>query len=118
MVLSDELTALREGTALETPPEVLTAFRDSIEDLSRSGIGARRLKVNDTAPDFLLPNAVGKDVPLSQLLQNGPVVITFYRGGWCPFCSAELQAYESVLANIQKLGASVLPSRLKHQTIP
>jgi peroxiredoxin len=108
MVLSDELTALREGTALETPPEVLTAFRDSIEDLSRSGIGARRLKVNDTAPDFLLPNAVGKDVPLSQLLQNGPVVITFYRGGWCPFCSAELQAYESVLANIQKLGASVV----------
>ena len=107
MSLKAELDVLRQGAINQTPPEALATIEDSLEDLSRSGIGARSLKVGDAAPDFLLPNAVGKDVQLFQLLNNGPVVLTFYRGGWCPFCSAELQAYEHVLDEIQKLGAMV-----------
>lgn len=107
MSLTAELDVLRQGSMNQMPSEALATIAHSVEDLSRSGIGARSLKVGDAAPDFLLPNAVGKDVQLSNLLQSGPVVLTFYRGGWCPFCSAELQAYEHVLGEIQKLGATV-----------
>jgi peroxiredoxin len=108
MSLTAELDVLREGSGLQMPPKALMTFQDSIEDLSRSGIVARSLKVGDVAPDFLLPNAVGENVQFSNVLENGPVVLTFYRGGWCPFCSAELQAYENVLGGIQRLGATVV----------
>jgi peroxiredoxin len=108
MSLTAELDVLREGAISRMPSEALGAIKHSIEDLSRSGIGARSLKVGDFVPDFELPNAVGKRVRLKTLLKDGPVVATFYRGGWCPFCSAELQAYENVFEEIKKLGATVV----------
>ena len=50
------------------------------------------LKVGDTAPDFTLPNAVGESVRLYDLLKKGPVVLSFYRGTWCPYCNIQLYA--------------------------
>ena len=50
------------------------------------------LKVGDKAPDFTLSGAHGQTVTLSEALQKGPVVLTFYRGGWCPYCNLELQS--------------------------
>lgn len=108
MSLTTELDVLREGTTNSMSSETLATLQDSMADLSRSGIGARSLKVGDIVPDFALPNVFGKQVQLGTLLQRGPVVITFYRGGWCPFCSAELQAYENVFEQVKKLGASVV----------
>lgn len=60
------------------------------------------------APDFTLPNAIGKEVRLTDRLAIGPVILTFYRGGWCPYCNLELRAYQQVLPQIQKLGASLI----------
>jgi len=108
MSLTTELDVLREGTTSKMPSEALGVIKHSIEDLSRAGIVARSLKVGDIVSDFELPNAVGKKVRLKTLLNDGPVVATFYRGGWCPFCSAELQAYENVFEEIKKLGATVM----------
>lgn len=108
MSLTAELDVLRDGATKRMPSEALNAIQESIEDLSRSGIDARSLKVGDVVSDFELPNAVGKMVQLKTLLDKGPVVVTFYRGGWCPFCSAELQAYEQVFEEIGKLGATVV----------
>jgi peroxiredoxin len=60
------------------------------------------------APDFTLPDAHGKPVTLSALLAKGPAVVTFYRGGWCPFCDLQLRAYQRVLGAIHDLDAELV----------
>lgn len=66
------------------------------------------LEVGDQAPNFKLRNAGGDWVDLRSTLQRGPVVLTFYRGVWCPYCNSELQSLERVLPQIRELGATVL----------
>ncbi|CAM4221896.1 peroxiredoxin-like family protein [Zobellia nedashkovskayae] len=66
------------------------------------------LSVGDKAPDFTLPNALGKDITLSEMLKSGIVVIKFYRGGWCPICNLDLREVQSKLPEIKSLGASFL----------
>ncbi|MCL4170755.1 UNVERIFIED_CONTAM: hypothetical protein GTU68_012313 [Idotea baltica] len=65
------------------------------------------LKVGDTAPDFTLPNAVGKDVSLSATLKNGLVVLKFYRGEWCPICNLDLREIQKRLPELKALGATL-----------
>ncbi len=78
------------------------------------------LKPGDTAPNFQLKDAVGQYTRLEDLLENGPVVLTFYRGGWCPNCNATLQELQHFLEDIQAHGATLIAlSPQDHQhTIP
>ena len=55
-----------------------------------------------------MPNANGKTVRLDDLLQHGPVVVAFYRGGWCPYCNLELRALQKTLPEIEKHGAQLV----------
>ena len=64
--------------------------------------------VGDRAPDFELPNASGKRVKLSALLEHGPVVVTWYRGAWCPYCNIALRGFQKVLPEIKAEGASLV----------
>lgn len=66
------------------------------------------MKVRDKAPDFVLPNAIGKAVSLSQCLTVGPVILKFYRGEWCPICNLDLKMIQDYLGQIEALGARVL----------
>ncbi len=68
----------------------------------------RAIKQGDEAPEFELPNANGKTVALSSLLSAGPVVLTFYRGGWCPYCNLQLRAYQRILPELAALGAQIV----------
>lgn len=70
--------------------------------------GPYGLALGTTAPDFTLPDARGQVVSLAARRADGPVVISFYRGDWCPFCNMELRALQGRLADIVALGASVL----------
>lgn len=66
------------------------------------------LVVGDVAPNFKLRNAAGKWVELESTLQRGPVVLSFYRGVWCPYCNKELKGLEKILPQAEELGATVL----------
>ena len=66
------------------------------------------LKVGDKAPDFTLTGAGGQSITLSEALKRGPVVIAFYRGGWCPYCNIELQALHRSLPAFEKHNAQVI----------
>lgn len=66
------------------------------------------LAVGDTAPDFILPNALGTNVSLSETLNRGMVIIKFYRGEWCPICNLDLREIQKSLPEIQSFGASLL----------
>ena len=72
------------------------------------GVVDRALKVGDRAPDFELPDPAGKKVKLSELLARGPVVVTWYRGGWCPYCNIALRGFHKRLPEIRSAGASLV----------
>ena len=80
----------------------------------------RALKEGDTAPDFTLKNASGNEVSLAKLLENGPVVLTWYRGSWCPYCNIALQAYQKHLPEIKKAGGTfvALTPELPDKSLP
>jgi peroxiredoxin len=106
--LADQLASYTAGLATQAPPEIVATFDREIESLVRSGIAAHALKQGAQAPDFTLPNVDGRPVTLSALLKQGPVVLTFYRGDWCPYCNLQLRAYQHILPQIQELGASLV----------
>ena len=66
------------------------------------------LKVGDKAPDFSLPDAFEKQVRFADLLSEGPVVLTFYRGAWCPFCNLQLRGLQQTLPYIEQQGARLV----------
>ncbi len=66
------------------------------------------LAVDDEAPNFTLPNAQGGSVILADLVKKGPVVLAFYRGGWCPYCNLELKALQGMLPQFEQAGATLV----------
>ena len=107
MSLTEELNTIRQQKDV-LPPDAYNTIQADLQDLSRSGIDKRSLKIGNTAPDFMLPDISGQPIRLYDLLQKGPVVVSFYRGSWCVFCSTEFHSYQSVLSTIQNLGATLL----------
>ena len=108
MTLKEELDARRAMSAQKLPPERSAAFQRGIDQLIADGIADRAVKEGDIAPDFTLPNARGEQVSLYACLENGPVVLTFYRGGWCPYCNMQLRAYQRLLPELGSLGATLI----------
>jgi hypothetical protein len=82
MSLREDLADFREKSREKIPPDNLTVMDRALEDLERSGLAQTALNKGDTAPNFVLPNALGTSVSLSETLEKGPVVLSFYRGGW------------------------------------
>ncbi|TKI57087.1 AhpC/TSA family protein [Brevibacillus antibioticus] len=86
--------------------EVTDAFTRSIEEL-RTSWHAKGLPIGSIAPDFTLNDHIGKTIALSEEVVKGPVVLTFFRGSWCPYCNLELQAYQQQVDTITSLGAQL-----------
>jgi peroxiredoxin len=85
--------------------------------LVAAGVGAGAPKPGDTAPDFTLPDACGQPVSLAATLAEGPVVLAFFRGGWCPFCTLALRALAEAWPKLRRTGAQVLavsPAGARH----
>ncbi|MFK7910932.1 MAG: peroxiredoxin-like family protein [Akkermansiaceae bacterium] len=106
--LEDRLKARAAQGSDKITPEIKAAFADGIEAVKKAKIVETAKQVGDTAPDFTLKNASGKEVKLSEQLKQGPVVLTWYRGGWCPYCNIALAALQEELPAIKKAGASLM----------
>ncbi|MGJ8677090.1 MAG: peroxiredoxin-like family protein [Akkermansiaceae bacterium] len=89
-------------------PEVKKAFAEGIESVKAEKIVEGAKKVGDMAPDFTLMNAIGNEVNLREELKKGPVVVTWYRGGWCPYCNLALAAMQKELPAIKAAGANLI----------
>jgi peroxiredoxin len=87
---------------------VLRDVLSPIRRLITFGAAGKALKEGAQTPDVTLPDALGKAVRLSHLLTQGPVVIAFYRGQWCPYCHLTLRAYQRALPQLHALGASLV----------
>ncbi len=105
---TEQLQAISASFASQMPDEAKKLFQEKAEELAQSGLAERGLRVGDMAPDFLLPDAWGNPVRLGELLREGPVVLSFYRGGWCPYCNLELRALQQNLPEFQKRGGKLV----------
>ena len=96
-----------ESPAAETAPRADGPTEQAVAiDAEVAANGA--LGVGDRAPDFALPDATGETVRLSDLLLDGPVVVTFYRGAWCPYCNTQLRDYQQALGSFEATGARLV----------
>ncbi|PHN92634.1 redoxin [Maribacter sp. 6B07] len=89
-------------------PEFMKVVDEIIEEAKAFEKGKNALKVGEQAPNFELPDALGNQIKLSGLLDNGAVVVTFYRGSWCPYCNLQLRALQAKLPEIQSFGATLV----------
>ncbi|MEM9167294.1 MAG: peroxiredoxin-like family protein [Planctomycetota bacterium] len=106
--LADALTERKQAFLKRAAPETADLYDRGVEQVDELNLTASALNIGDSAPAFELPNATGDTTALTQLLEAGPVVVTFYRGGWCPYCNIQLRAYQQRLSEIQTLGASLV----------
>ena len=106
--LSDQLGETVGAFMSSLPGDEAQIVGASFEKLQASHTGESAITVGEIAPDFTLPAATGAAVTLHSKLNEGPVVLSFYRGGWCPFCNLELQALQALLPEIKELGASLI----------
>ncbi|MFI0716316.1 peroxiredoxin-like family protein [Streptomyces inhibens] len=108
MSLNDELTAFFRTLYPEIPAAAREVMERAGHDLAASGQADRALQVGDTAVHFSLPTATGETVTLDTLLSAGPVVLTFYRGAWCPYCNFALRALQEQTDAIAAHGAQLV----------
>jgi len=83
-------------------------YAEGIAAVVECNIVGNALQVGETAINFTLPNALGKKITLYDELENGPVILMWYRGGWCPYCNMQLHYMQEMLPEFKKLGASLL----------
>ncbi len=108
LTLKDQLRLMSEEAAKKIPPEKAKAIEGALNKLRESHLTEKALKVGQTMPDFSLKDVHGKAVNLKDLRKKGSVIVTFYRGSWCPYCSAQLSAYQARLSEFKARGASLV----------
>ncbi|WP_442512147.1 peroxiredoxin-like family protein [Novipirellula sp. SH528] len=107
-MLKQELAEIAATTVTRFPPEMVAKFRNGVAEVKASGIEKSAKQVGDAAVDGKLTGWDGKSVQLSQLWSEGPVVLMWYRGGWCPYCNAQLRAMQKQLSAIEGAGARLV----------
>jgi peroxiredoxin len=121
MSLQARLDAFKADFEAGKPPysvlrSVIETMHRATVELIASGAAQRARKAGDVAPSFSLKDPEGNVVNSSALLKRGPLVLSFYRGVWCPYCNMELQALEAAKPEFDKYGASLIA--ISPQTAP
>ncbi|NIF72290.1 MULTISPECIES: peroxiredoxin-like family protein [unclassified Burkholderia] len=113
MSLQQKLDAFKADFRAGKPPynapaEIHPIMERATAELIASGQAGRAVQAGDRAPQFTLSDQDGKLVSSADLLAQGPLVITFYRGVWCPYCNLELQALDAALPQLREYGARLV----------
>jgi len=115
--LQDQLDEITANTRKLVQPERLAISDRAIEELMLSGIESRALRVGAKAPALEQLDFTGKPVRSSDLLSLGPLVLSFFRGRWCPYCATELEAWQDLLGEVRDRGAlfvAISPQTQRH----
>jgi peroxiredoxin len=121
MTLQARLDAFKADFEAGKPPynvpySVIQTMHRATTELKASGLAARAKKKGDKAPTFALKDPDGNLVSSQVLLAKGPLIASFYRGVWCPYCNMELQALQEALPDFKRFGASLVA--ISPQTAP
>ncbi len=101
----EEITA---NTRQYVPAEKLAITGRAIEELRRAGVAGRTLAVGAKAPEFELADGDGKVFRSAEALAKGRLVVSFYRGRWCPYCVAELESLRDIVPQVEAARASLV----------
>ena len=104
----ESLSELNENLSSMLPETALEVFGADAESLQNEHNSVLKLQIGDTAPDFTLSNAVNESINLYETLKSNRVVLTFYRGTWCPYCNLTLNQYQAILSEIKKAGGTLI----------
>ena len=102
MKVIEDLKILRQDLLAQLPPDVLNMLDNSLADMLSEKLDSHALQCGDIAPDFSLISTDNEKINLYQLLETQPVIISFFRGSWCPFCVKELEHFQNNLELMQK----------------
>ena len=109
MTIREQSDQVKAVAAEHLPPEVVGVFNRRVSALLDEGIPADSIKSGDILETFTLDDATGTPVSLETLIEDGPAVIVFYRGGWCPYCNVALRTYQSeLLPQLENFGARLV----------
>ncbi len=108
MKLQQQLDNLTAEFADKIPEAAKAAMKQANQALINSGILEKAIKVGDKLPEFLLKNQNGDDISSAELLNQGPLVISFFRGIWCPYCNLEIKALENYAKQFLAEGAKIV----------
>jgi peroxiredoxin len=108
MSLDQQLQKQSQESQQKIPTEAQEVMKTAQEQLEQSGLLDGALTQGDTVPDFVLENQYGDEVSMYESLEDGPIIISFYRGGWCPYCNLELQALQNNLDAFHEAGAALI----------
>lgn len=103
-----EQTEAKVAAGRQANPDFMQGVDDIIEQSKAFLQGEDALKLGEQAASFTLPNQDGNLIALNDVLAKGPVVLTFYRGSWCPYCNLQLRALQARLSEIHDLGATLV----------
>jgi peroxiredoxin len=105
--LGEALYQQKETFVERMPKEVVKVYDDNIKTLKKAGIEKEALNVGDKAPQVNIP-LDGEPYPLANIYGTGPLVLKFYRGGWCVYCMTELKHYEAMYDEFKAAGAQIV----------
>jgi peroxiredoxin len=106
--LNEKLQNLRAHSMSRLDPADWAELKDVIERLQMMQLAEHGLAVGDVLPDFKLPDAAGRLIANGELLDREPLVLTFFRGGWCPYCDLALRGLEAVRPRLEEAGATLV----------
>jgi len=108
MSLAQTIQDFQDQLIPTIPEGTLNTLMSELQVLIDSGIAEKSIKQGDSFPSFVLPNANNEDRSLSGFLSAGPLVISFYRGAWCPYCNLEINALQKRLPDIITAGGQLI----------
>lgn len=108
MTLAAELNAVTESVRKQISPDAFATLEAGHRTLAASGVVERALRPGERMPDFELPDAAGRRVRSAELRAKGALLISFYRGSWCPYCNLELRALQARIDEIARIGATLV----------
>jgi len=117
MLLKDKIERVHRSMAKTIAQADLNILMSEIQKLSDSDLAEKALKIGEKIPDVVLPNVSGEKIDVQSTLDQHLLIVSFYRGRWCPYCNLELRAYQEVFFEIKKLNASLVaisPQTLEH----
>lgn len=107
-LLADEIKNFQDGFIPNIPEETLNLLMSELQTLINKGLAESALNKGDNFPSFSLPNAENNSLVFNDLIKNDPLVISFYRGAWCPYCNLELNALQQRQAEIINAGGQLI----------